>query len=442
MRYLRAASPDAGRAVPALAQARPHRRRRDAVQPHAAPQRRADAPEPLSAPRAPRRVRADASNPPCRTTSTASPGCSPTCSPSSASGSTPRRSIRSAARGRSRSPAPSGGRARAARRCSPGTATTISSAAARPGSAISTSSTGSCRAGSSSSRTIRDYPYDFLYCESTHPVRVDNGPPDPRMPEFVKRWNAEDRPFKFRFVTTTEFGTILRDGHGNAIGRQRGDWTDHWTDGPGSSAYETGVNRATHEILGAGEAIEAWLRSRRRAAHGAPARAADDLRRTPPSSTSTPGAPIRRSKRRTRSSRGRSGTASRAMPTPPPWRRMTSSPAPPARSPSRSARRDRKAFSTSATSSRKRPSSLRASTRCWSSIRFPGSGRSSSRSRSRAAAPRRTASSTASSIAAAAGAESRPIPPVRRSPARCRRWATPSCRSPRPTLPISRPRRA
>ena len=29
------------------------------------------------------------------------------------------------------------------------------------------------------------YPYDFLYCESTHPVRVDNGPPDPRMPEFV-----------------------------------------------------------------------------------------------------------------------------------------------------------------------------------------------------------------------------------------------------------------
>jgi hypothetical protein len=107
-----------------------------------------------------------------------------------------------------------------------------------------------------------DYPYDFLYCESTHPVRVDNGPPDPRMPEFVKRWNGEERPFKFQFVTTTEFGKLLRERHGNAIGRQRGDWTDHWTDGPGSSAYETGVNRNAHELLDMAEAIEAWLRSR------------------------------------------------------------------------------------------------------------------------------------------------------------------------------------
>ena len=107
-----------------------------------------------------------------------------------------------------------------------------------------------------------DYPYDFLYCESTHPVRVDNGPPDPRMPEFVKRWNGEDRPFRFEFVTTTGFGKLLRERHGNAIGSQRGDWTDHWTDGPGSSAYETGVNRGAHEILGMAESLEAWLRAR------------------------------------------------------------------------------------------------------------------------------------------------------------------------------------
>lgn len=106
------------------------------------------------------------------------------------------------------------------------------------------------------------YPYDFLYCESTHPVRVDNGPPDPRMPDFVKRWNDEERPYKFQFVTTTEFGKLLRKQHGNAIGRQRGDWTDHWTDGPGSSAYETGINRTTHELMGAAETVAAWNRAR------------------------------------------------------------------------------------------------------------------------------------------------------------------------------------
>jgi hypothetical protein len=106
------------------------------------------------------------------------------------------------------------------------------------------------------------YPYDFLYCESTHPVRVDNGPPDPRMADFVRRWNDQARPYKIQFVTTTEFGKLLRKEHGNAVGRQRGDWTDHWTDGPASSAYETGVNRASHELMGAAEAIAAWNRAR------------------------------------------------------------------------------------------------------------------------------------------------------------------------------------
>ncbi|MGN6100194.1 MAG: glycoside hydrolase family 38 C-terminal domain-containing protein [Devosia sp.] len=107
-----------------------------------------------------------------------------------------------------------------------------------------------------------NYPFDFLYCEATHPVRVDNGPPDPRMPEFVRRWNESGRPYEMKFVTTTEFGRLLRERYANAIGTQRGDWTDHWTDGPGSSAYETGVNRATHEIMGAAEAIDAWLVAR------------------------------------------------------------------------------------------------------------------------------------------------------------------------------------
>ena len=107
-----------------------------------------------------------------------------------------------------------------------------------------------------------EYPIDFLYCESTHPVRVDNGPPDPRMPEFVKRWNEEGRATRLALVTTTEFGRVLRDGHANAIGTKAGDWTDHWTDGPGSSAYEVGVNRQAHEIMGMAEAVEAWLVAR------------------------------------------------------------------------------------------------------------------------------------------------------------------------------------
>lgn len=115
------------------------------------------------------------------------------------------------------------------------------------------------------------YPFDFLYCEATHPVRVDNGPPDPRMPDFVRRWNESGRSPEFKFITATQFGRLLRDHY--AIGTQRGDWTDHWTDGPGSSAYETGINRQAHEIMGMAEAISAWNVARGAADGWSPARA-------------------------------------------------------------------------------------------------------------------------------------------------------------------------
>ncbi|MCP4382609.1 MAG: hypothetical protein GY798_14525, partial [Hyphomicrobiales bacterium] len=74
-------------------------------------------------------------------------------------------------------------------------------------------------------------------------------------------WNADQRPFKMQFMTVTEFGRLLEEKHASAIGTQRGDWTDHWTDGPASSAVETGINRTTHELLGMSEALESWLRS-------------------------------------------------------------------------------------------------------------------------------------------------------------------------------------
>jgi hypothetical protein len=106
------------------------------------------------------------------------------------------------------------------------------------------------------------YPFDFLYCESTHPVRVDNGPPDIRMPDFVKRWNEEQRPYRMVFINVSDFGKLLETRYAASIGAQRGDWTDHWADGVGSSAYEVGVNRAAHELIGMGETVESWLRAR------------------------------------------------------------------------------------------------------------------------------------------------------------------------------------
>jgi alpha-mannosidase len=104
-----------------------------------------------------------------------------------------------------------------------------------------------------------DYPYDFLYMESTHPMRVDNGPPELRMSEFVRDWNAAGREPRIVLTTPAAFGDVLRERHGDELPTWRGDWTDWWSDGAASSAYETGMNRATHELLHAAETIAAWL---------------------------------------------------------------------------------------------------------------------------------------------------------------------------------------
>jgi alpha-mannosidase len=102
------------------------------------------------------------------------------------------------------------------------------------------------------------YPFDFMYCQSTHPIRVDNGPPDPRMPEFVREWNASDRAPRIEFTTPAEFGELLRSRYGDTLPTWRGDWLDWWSDGVASSAYETGMNRTTHELLTMAETLGAW----------------------------------------------------------------------------------------------------------------------------------------------------------------------------------------
>jgi hypothetical protein len=106
-----------------------------------------------------------------------------------------------------------------------------------------------------------NYPFEFLCAESTHPMRVDNGPPDRRMPQFVRQWNEEGRVPRIVFTTTTEFGRILRQRYGERLAVKRGDWTDWWADGVASSAYETGLNRTTHEVLLAAECLLGWMKA-------------------------------------------------------------------------------------------------------------------------------------------------------------------------------------
>lgn len=106
-----------------------------------------------------------------------------------------------------------------------------------------------------------DYPFDFLYCQATHPVRVDNGPPQRQMADFVREWNRQGRSPRLVLTTPSAFGKLLvADGRGDTLPVHRGDWTDWWADGVASSAFETGLNRSTHGLLRSAGTCEAWLR--------------------------------------------------------------------------------------------------------------------------------------------------------------------------------------
>lgn len=100
-----------------------------------------------------------------------------------------------------------------------------------------------------------------LYLEAIHPMRVDNGPPDARMAEFVHRWNQEGRTPRMRFVTPVMWRDEVLADQAQHWPTRRGDWTDWWADGAASSAFETGTNRATHEVVRAAETLGAWLRA-------------------------------------------------------------------------------------------------------------------------------------------------------------------------------------
>jgi hypothetical protein len=81
------------------------------------------------------------------------------------------------------------------------------------------------------------------------------------MADFVHRWNEAGRSPRIVFTTPAEFGAWFAEHHADGLETRQGDWVDWWSDGVASSAYETGVNRTTHELLLGAELLAAWARA-------------------------------------------------------------------------------------------------------------------------------------------------------------------------------------
>ncbi|MHC4693602.1 MAG: glycosyl hydrolase-related protein, partial [Planctomycetota bacterium] len=102
-----------------------------------------------------------------------------------------------------------------------------------------------------------EYPYDML--QVRYSIGGDNGPPDPGLSDFVKKWNQKYAYPKLIIATASEMCREFERRYGDRLPKARGDFTPYWEDGAGSSARETSLNRDAAERLVQAETLWAML---------------------------------------------------------------------------------------------------------------------------------------------------------------------------------------
>ncbi|AOW10777.1 hypothetical protein EM308_15480 [Flavobacterium gilvum] len=100
------------------------------------------------------------------------------------------------------------------------------------------------------------YPYDIFAMSW---AMADNMPIDADLPEAVKSWNEE---YAYPHLVIAGATTIMKkfeEKYGNQLPVLSGDYTEYWTDGLGTAAKQTGMNKSTKERLIQDETLWAML---------------------------------------------------------------------------------------------------------------------------------------------------------------------------------------
>jgi alpha-mannosidase len=92
----------------------------------------------------------------------------------------------------------------------------------------------------------RLYPYDLFPMTW---AMADNTPIDADLPEAVKSWNEEYAYPRLVIASSTDIMSAFEKKYGDIIPSLRGDFTEYWTDGLGTAAKETSMNRHSKERL-------------------------------------------------------------------------------------------------------------------------------------------------------------------------------------------------
>lgn len=104
----------------------------------------------------------------------------------------------------------------------------------------------------------RGYPHPFLMMQITNVRYHDNGSPQAALPDFIRRFNAADPKVRLRFITLSDFFDRLRTEPEERLPLMRGDWTDWWNFGAGSTAHETAQAMRGQRDLDDALSLDAW----------------------------------------------------------------------------------------------------------------------------------------------------------------------------------------
>ncbi|RPH36002.1 hypothetical protein EHM92_05235, partial [bacterium] len=100
----------------------------------------------------------------------------------------------------------------------------------------------------------KEYPYDMVQLRYT--IVADNGPTDPKLPDFVKSWNEQYDSPKLIIATAGQMFEEFERRWANKIPSHGGDITPYWEDGALSTLRELGIVRRASERLVQAEALE------------------------------------------------------------------------------------------------------------------------------------------------------------------------------------------
>lgn len=105
------------------------------------------------------------------------------------------------------------------------------------------------------------YPHPFLMMQITNIRYHDNGSPQAGLPDFIRNFNegnAASGGIKLRLGTISEFFDRVRQQPAETLPTLRGDWTDWWNFGAGSTAHETAQAMRGQRDLDTATGLDAW----------------------------------------------------------------------------------------------------------------------------------------------------------------------------------------